>query len=327
LRSIVDAHHHLWQLDCFPYKWLAPDSPPRPFGDHSILKRDYLLADYRRDMAATRLQASVFVEANAGAPEADEIEWVDQISGHSRIPAVVIGSLDLRHPQVDRILSRFLRSRRMRGVRMSLCWDERPQWRFIDRPGVMRMEEFRRGLASLTRHGLLLDALVVPSQLAELASVARANPDQSIVVNHLGTPFFETEADKTAWQGGMKDCAACGNISVKISGLWPLDRRWRPDIIGETVRFVVDRFGPDRCMWASNFPVEKIMCSVATQIDSLETVLHKLAANDLDMIFRTTAMRVYRIDTDESETFPLGELSAALAAGPGIDNGSRTRRG
>src|SRR6185312_3678344 len=122
LRQTIDAHHHLWQLGRFPYAWLAPDSPPRPFGDHGGLKRDYLVADYMGDMEAAGVVASVFVEANAGAHGAGEIEWVDEVAGNGALPAAAIGSADLRRPDIGEILAAFARSPRMRGIRMSLCW-------------------------------------------------------------------------------------------------------------------------------------------------------------------------------------------------------------
>jgi predicted TIM-barrel fold metal-dependent hydrolase len=80
-----------------------------------------------------------------------------------------------------------------------------------------------------------------------------------------------------------------------LSGLWPLDRQWRPERIAGPVRLVVDLFGPERCLWASNYPVEKLMCPVLDQISNLETVLDGLPEKDKDLIFRGTAERVYRI--------------------------------
>jgi predicted TIM-barrel fold metal-dependent hydrolase len=293
VRQRIDAHHHLWQLGRFPYPWLAPGSPPRPFGDHSVLQRDYLLADYLRDMADLGIVASVFVEANAGAPGTSELDWVDAVAA-TGFPSASIGSADLRRPDLAAVLDRFAASRRMRGVRMSLCWDERPEWRFIDRPDVMRSEAFRDGLRELTRRGMIFDVLVVPGQLGELAALAAANPDQQFLLNHLGTPL-QQPADRAEWAAGMGDCARCPNLSVKLSGLWVIDRRWRPERIAGPVRRVVDLFGPDRCLWASNYPVEKLMCPVRDQIASLEEVLSDLGEADRDRIFRDTAARIYRI--------------------------------
>src|SRR5947209_1922088 len=128
VRQRIDAHHHLWQLGRFPYAWLAQGSPPRPFGDHTALKRDYLFADYACDMAGIGVVASVFVEASAGGPGASELEWVDAVSGDRGLPAASVGYADLRRQDIGAVLSAFQRSPRMRGIRMSLAWDERPRW-------------------------------------------------------------------------------------------------------------------------------------------------------------------------------------------------------
>lgn len=295
-RPRIDAHHHLWDLRRFPYKWLAPDSPPRPFGDHGPLKRNYLLADYRADIAGCGIAGSVFVEANAGAVEAREIEWLDEIAKDARLPGVAVASVDLRRPDAAALLSQLQRSPRMRGVRMAVCWDRRPQWRFIDRADVMLTEEFRAGLRMLTQRGLVFDVLVVPAQLLQLAQLAAANPDQRIVIDHLGTPWFQTAADGEAWRSGMRACARCRNVAVKISGLWTLDRQWRPDVIGGPVRLVVDLFGADRCLWGTNLPVEKLMCRVPEQLASLEEVLADLSEDEQDAIFRGTATRIYGME-------------------------------
>lgn len=297
LRQRIDAHHHLWKLGHLPYDWLSPDAPPRPFGDHAGIKQDYLPADYARDMAGTGVVASVFVEANAGAPGASEIEWVDEVAGDGSFPAASVGYVDLCRPDVGEVLARFQRSRRMRGIRMSLCWDEqRPRWRFVQTPDIMATPEFRRGLSELARRGLVFDTLVVPRQLAELAGVARANPDLQIVINHLGTPLRDTSQDVADWTDGILACAQQPNVAMKLSGLWVLDRGWAPEHIAGPVRLVVDRFGPDRCMWTSNYPVEKLMCSVDDQIGNLEAVLDDLSEGDKDLIFCGTAARIYRVD-------------------------------
>jgi predicted TIM-barrel fold metal-dependent hydrolase len=295
LRPIIDSHHHLWKLGRHPYAWLSPESPPRPFGDHSRLKRDYLLDDYLRDIDGLNVVGSVFVEANAGAPSA-EIAWVDEIAQGAKLPDASVGYLDLRTKDVKRTVAEFIRSPRMRGVRMSLAWHEKnPAWRFVDRVDVMQSREFRDGFAALADNGLVFDTVVVPRQLAQVAELARAYPTQPIVIDHLGTPLFDDDVDRTAWIAGVKECAGCANVFVKLSGLWTLDHPWRPEVIGGPVRYVVDQFGPERCMWASNYPVEKLMCSLRDQLINLEEVLSGLSEDQKDMVFRRTAKRVYRI--------------------------------
>lgn len=296
MRQRIDAHHHLWQLGRLPYPWLAPGSPPRPFGDHSKLKADYLVTDYARDMAGTGVVASVFVESSSGAPNAEETAWVDEVGGTGRLPAASVGYADLRRPDIGALLSTFQRSPRMRGIRMSLAWDaRRPVWRFVEAPDVMQTGAFRNGLAELARRKLVFDTLVVPGQLSQVAGLARDNPGLQIVVNHLGTPLRDTPDDLTQWTQGIRDCARFPNVTIKLSGLWVLDRGWQPDRIGDPVRMVVELFGPDRCMWTSNYPVEKLMCPVGDQIRNLETVLRDFSEDEKDMIFAGTAARIYRI--------------------------------
>jgi predicted TIM-barrel fold metal-dependent hydrolase len=307
LRPAIDAHHHLWELGRFPYRWLAPDAPPRPFGDHGPLKRDYRLADYLADIEGAGIVGSVFVEANSDAQDAAEIEWIDAIA-QPDFPKAAVGRLDLRRPDAASVLDGFCRSPRMRGIRMSVCWDERPRWRFIDRPDVMLMPEFRAGLAAMTARGLVLDILVVPGQLAQLAELARAHPDQTIVLDHLGSPAFESDADREVWRDGMRACAACPNISVKISALWTIDRAWRPDRIREPVRFVLALFGPERCLWASNYPVEKLMCPIRDQLAHLREVLADLSDDEQNKVFVTTAAKIYRLEIDEAWIRAAGRL-------------------
>src|SRR5258708_9892371 len=99
------------------------------------------------------------------------------------------GYVDLRSCDVKRLVSEFRRSSRMRGVRMSLAWHQRTGWRFVEGPDVMQSRAFRDGLAVLTEHGLVFETVVVPQQLSQLADLARANPAQLIVIDHLGTPW------------------------------------------------------------------------------------------------------------------------------------------
>ena len=111
LRLAIDAHHHLWQLGRFPYRWLAPDAPPRPFGDHGPLKRNYLLSDYLADIDGAGIVGSVFVEANSDAEGAAEIEWVEEIA-EPDFPQAAVGRLDLRRPDAASVLDAFCRSSR-----------------------------------------------------------------------------------------------------------------------------------------------------------------------------------------------------------------------
>lgn len=295
-RVIIDSHHHLWDLSRFPYRWLRPEAPPRPFGDHTPIKRDYLVEDYRRDCASLRLLGSVHVQANSGAARpADETAWLQSLSVSTGTPAAVVGHADLTHPEVERDLDEHCSHPVARGIRMLLGWHEQPKWRFVEDPRVLESQAFHRGFRLLAPRRLAFDVVVMPGQLAQVAALARAFPDTTIVIDHLGMAYLPDDVATRIWRDGMQAAAASPNVFVKVSGLWPLERSWAPARLGPEIRFVVEKFGPSRCMWGSNLPIEKLMCPVDRQIAVLEEILAPLGPDALDWIFRRTAAAVYRL--------------------------------
>jgi predicted TIM-barrel fold metal-dependent hydrolase len=131
--QIVDAHHHLWELARFPYPWLLPSAPPRPFGDHGAIKRDYRIGDYLDDTAA-RVAASVHVQANAGATDpVAETRWVAQEAARSGRSIAIVGFADPLDPDLPRTLDRHMAVADFRGVRIFAGWDHSPGWTQICR--------------------------------------------------------------------------------------------------------------------------------------------------------------------------------------------------
>src|SRR5690242_12288213 len=95
-RVLIDSHHHLWDLSRFPYRWLRPEAPPRPFGDHTAIKQAYLVDDYRHDCGALQVMASVHVQANCGAARpAEETAWLQSLADETGTPTAVVGYADL----------------------------------------------------------------------------------------------------------------------------------------------------------------------------------------------------------------------------------------
>ena len=295
-RMIIDSHHHLWDLSRFPYRWLRPEAPPRPFGDHTAIKRDYLVEDYRRDCATIRLLASVHVQANSGAARpAEETAWLQSLSTSTGTPAAVVGHADLTHPEVERDLDEHCSHPVARGIRMLLGWHEEAKWRFVEDPRILESQAFHRGFGLLAPRRLAFDVVVMPGQLAQVAALARAFPGTTIVIDHLGMAYLPDDVATRIWRDGMQAAAASPNVFVKVSGLWPLERSWAPARLGPEIRFVVENFGPSRCMWGSNLPIEKLMCPVDRQIAVLDAVLAPLPQDARGWIFRRTAAAVYRL--------------------------------
>jgi len=304
--AIVDAHHHLWELGRFPYLWLAPNAPPARFGDHTLIKRNYLPADYRADFAGFNLQGSVHVQANCGANDpVAETKWLQLLSENTCTPNAIIAELDLCQADAPQLIARHAESPLLRGVRAMVAWDAEGRWRFADRPGVLLEPAFRRGAQALIERNLSLDLVAVPSQLTEIADLAAAMPDLRIALNHLGQPepgqpdSGQAEPSQAGnqdiWYRGIEELKLLDNVSIKASGLWTIDKSWRPDQLRPFVTHVLNTFGAHRVMYGSNLPVEKVNTSAATQIRTLAEILADFPIDDLQKVLSGTAKDFYRI--------------------------------
>lgn len=291
---VIDAHHHLWSLDQFPYRWLAPNTGPARFGDKTGISRDYLTQTYLSDMADVDLVGSVHVQANCGATDpVEETRWLDAVARDTGWPKAIVAEVDLTSPNsVDQIARHQAASDLLRGVRTPAAWDDAGRWRVVSKPAVLSDPAFRKAAQAVADADLVLEMVVVPAQLPEVANLARALPDLQIVINHFGT--LELDQIKV-WEAGIRDVAAYSNVVMKLSGLWTIDRAWERDKLDGPVVHALDHLTADRLMYGSNMPVEGVNCGIQGQLSSLSQILADMSDETLKSLFHGTAKRVYRL--------------------------------
>jgi L-fuconolactonase len=311
-RPICDPHHHLW------------DHPENP----------YLLTQLLADTGAGHnVVSTVYVECGsmyrADAPEhrkpLGETEFANGIaammaSGHYgeiRGCAGIVGFADLRQgASVGEVLDEHLQlSPRFRGIRHACAWDASEDIRVshVDPPPQLYLrDDFREGFAELGRRGLSFDAWLYHPQIAELADLARAFPDTTIVLDHFGGPLgigpYKGKQDSyfAAWQEDIRQLARCENVVAKLGGIvMPINgfgfhKRSQPassdELVAATGRYyhhTLDCFGPSRCMFESNFPVDKQSCSYPVLWNAFKKMAASYSAADQDLLFHDTATRVY----------------------------------
>ncbi|QDL38675.1 amidohydrolase family protein [Rhodoferax sediminis] len=314
---IVDPHMHLW--------------------DHKSGYK-YFVEEFARDVATSghNVEATVYIECHsmyrASGPEhlkyVGETEFAVGMAAMAasgkytscRVAAGIVGFADLTQGERTReTLEAHIEAAngRFRGVRQRGKWDPDPVVRgpvSADRAGVFLDPEFGKGLDLLASMGLAFDASIFHPQLPDVAALARAHPDASIVVIHTGSPvghssYTGKEAEVHAtWLAGMKELAKCPNVSIKMGGLLmclgnfdfsiadapPTSERlaqlWRPYI-----EPCIELFGAHRCMASSNFPVEKAGVPYGTIWNTFKRLTAGCSADERKMIFSGTARRVYRL--------------------------------
>jgi len=313
---ICDPHHHLWN---WPGHFLH-----------------YLLEDLLRDAKGHNVVSTVFVECSSSyRPEGPqemrpvgETEFVEGIAAGcaadsacpTAVAAGIVGHADLRlGERVAPVLEAHLAAspERFRGIRHICAWhpSQEPPPAYMNPPeGLMRNSAFRKGLACLLKHGLSFDSWAYFTQLGEVADLARAFPNLTIICDHLGGvmgigPYTGKWDEVLAqWKGGIKELAACPNVFMKLGGLamtlsgfgWheraqPPGSRRLAEATAPYIRFAIESFGVRRCMFESNFPVDKVSCSYRVLWNSFKRVVNDFSQDEKAHLFHDTAAKVYKI--------------------------------
>lgn len=295
---IVDPHQHLWDFDRHHYGWLMDHPlPNNPAGDCAPIARPYGLDDYLADVAGWNVIATVHVDAGADANQAlDETRWLQGIADARGMPDSIVAYAALDRPltEVDALLEAHRGFANVRGIRQIVNWHADPSKTYTPRD-LLQDEAWRAGFALLRKHDLSFDLQIYPSQMPEAARLAARHADTQLILNHTGMPTDRDPDGLAKWREGMALLAARPNVAVKISGLAMVDRAWTPDSIRPFVLTTIDLFGPDRAMFASNFPVDRLYGSFSDHYAAYDALTADFSDAERRMLFADTARSIYRL--------------------------------
>ena len=296
---VIDAHHHLWQLSGGPlyYPWLQDQRPHEFFLDnYSSLKRDYLPPDYRRDSAGHNVVKTVHVEAECRRDQqVAETRWLTQINARDGMPNAIVAHAWFHTTNAEEILAQQKSFPLVRGIRSKPVTSPRPGDSVAGAAGSMQDPKWLAGLRLLRKFDLPWDLRVPTWHLEEAAQVVRANSDIPVVLNHTGFPWDRSETGLALWRQGMKALAACEQVCCKLSCLCLQDRPWGYEDNRRIVLEAIGIFGIDRCMFASNFPVDGLRVSFDRMFQDFKRMAGGLSTSDRRKLFHDNAARFYRI--------------------------------
>jgi predicted TIM-barrel fold metal-dependent hydrolase len=295
--EIVDAHHHLWDLKGpLRYPWLQGEMVPFRYGDYSKIRMSYLPEDYRRDSGRQNVVATVHMEAEVAREDpVAETKWIHQVAEKHGFPNAVIGHAEFERDDIASLLKGHAQYPLMRAIRHKPRAAASTDAIVKGAPGSMSDPKWRSGYARLAEHGLHYELQTPYWHLYEAAELAYAYPHINIVLNHTGLPADRGEAGLKAWRDAMAAFAAQPNTRVKISGLGQKGLPWTVEANGPIVLTTIALFGSDRCLFASNFPVDSVCASFDTIFDGFKTITAGLPEGDRRKMFRDNALREYRI--------------------------------
>ena len=315
---ICDAHHHFWdfRMDRVPY-------------------HRYLLHELAADVnSGHNVRSTVFLEARAmycpDGPEelrpVGEVEFVQGLAaasvsglyGPTRAAAAIVGHANLNlGADVGRVLDALQAAspNRFRGIRHNTSWDPHPEVESRSFDGQLADADFRAGARTLAERGLVYDSVVYFPQLSELADFARAVPDLAIVSNHIGGlmrigPYANRDDEVLpAWRAGIAELAQCPNVVMKLGGVgqprygfdWhtkerPIGSEELAAALAPLLNYCIEQFGPERCLFESNFPPDKVSYSYHVMYNAFKRMTAGYTATERAAMFHDNAARIYRID-------------------------------
>ncbi len=300
---LVDAHMHLWDLSLGRHPWLC-DEPPIPFryGDYRAIRRSYMPPDYRRDAAGLGIAATVYIEAEWDPAEpTGETAWIASLAEREGFPNAVIAQAWLDREDIAEVLAAHARIPLVRGVRHKPKAAASPWEAVRGRPGSMDDPRWRDGYALLQRHGLHFELQTPFWHLDAALDLANDMPETTIVLNHTGLPADRSEEGLAAWRRALGGFAAAPNTRLKISGLGLAGQRWSTEANRPVVRDAIAIFGAERCMLASNFPVDSLVGAMTDIFAGFSETTADFDPVVRRALFHDNAAVIYRIATPTAE--------------------------
>jgi predicted TIM-barrel fold metal-dependent hydrolase len=307
--KICDAHHHLWHYD--DYKYLSEDLLADISCGHNVVSTVYMECMWSYDFEAEEQLRPIgetrFVRA--------EQEKYQQFP--IKIATCMVGNSNLCWDKIAASLDAHLQANdRFRGIRHASGWhpsEDIPGTHMRAEKGLLSDKHFRRGFAELGKRNLSFDAWLYHNNISELADLADAFPNTIIILDHCGGPlgigpysgkrdevFLEWKKAITALSHRPNVCVKIGGLNMKINGFdWdthslPPSSEQLAEATKPYYLHCIESFGPERCMWQSNFPVDKVSCSYDILWNSFKRITQNFSCDEKAALYYGTAAKLYR---------------------------------
>jgi predicted TIM-barrel fold metal-dependent hydrolase len=229
------------------------------------------------------------------ADEVAETRWLAGLRQAHGLPTVAVGHARFESPGVDEVLAGHATFDFVRGIRQKPAAADSPATARRGAPGSMDDPAWRRGYALLERHGLHFDVQTPWWHLDAVADLARDFPRIPVVINHTALPADRSPAALAAWRRALETAAAQPTVALKISGLGQPDKSWPVEGNRHIVREALAIFGVERCMFASNYPVDRLCGSFQTIFAGFRAAVSERPPAEQRMLFHDNAVRIYRL--------------------------------
>ena len=268
------------------------------FGDYAAIRKSYLLEDYIEDAKNQNIIKSVHVQAEHDDDKpVNETAWLQNLADthSSKLPNAIVAFADFSKNNVTEILDAHQEYKNIRGIRQILSYNkDEPKYTHAAED-FMKNSSWVENFKNIRNRNLSFDIQIYKHQMQDAVDLANKYNDVLFILNRTGEPCYQSEEYIQSWEENMKKLAKCENIVTKISGLGMFDPQWTIDSTRIFVEKTIQIFGIERCMFASNFPVDKIFNTFDNYWNSFKEITKDYSENDIKLLFSSNAEKYYRI--------------------------------
>jgi len=285
--EFVDTHIHFWNLQHpeLHYAFLQPGfKDPIIKGTEKLREFNYQVDDYIKETRNSNVVKAIHVQAAIGSKDpVKETEWLQAMADLKGIPHAIVAHSDLKSPTVEAELKRHCQYANIRGIR------DFSYGNYLVDPA------FHRGFALLGKYNLVASLDVKWEDMGKLRALAEKFSNIPIVLDHCGFPLKRTPDYFKKWKTGISNLGKAKNVICKISGLGMCDPTWTVDSIRPWVLHCIETFGPGRCLFATNWPVDKLRSTYDEVIDAYTKIIADFTQDEQKKMFSKNAEKLYQI--------------------------------
>ena len=295
-QKIIDTHHHLWDPTNGKYDWLIADG-------HEVFNKVYLHKEFEQDIANLNLIKSVHVQAEINLSETIyETQWLQDYynnqSLHDRkLPNAIIGFADFLDIKVEQTLQEHLQYPNFRGIRQILNFDKKNKNISHATFDYLKNDLWFQNFGLLKKFDLLFDLSILINQTEDAENLIKKYDSTLFIINHTLCPHDINNENINLWLDKIKILSKYDNVVIKLSGFGEFNSNWSTESIKPLILYSIDNFGINRCMFGTNFPVDKFL-SNASYEDYWKAYLkitQDFSEDEINNLFYKNAEKFYKI--------------------------------
>ena len=295
--EIIDAHHHFWDLNKNYYPFLRDKIDPNFFlGNYETIRENYLPIDYINDSRNHNVVGTIHCEAEWDRnDQVGETRWLKYLSLNNKFPNAIVAHAWFHKKNSEEIIAEQASFDMVKGIR------SKPITKFSQNSqeylyeGSMQDINWRNGLKLLEKYNLNYDLRIPNWHLEEAVEIVRLIPNTKVIINHAGFPWNRTDEGMDYWRKGIKLMSLEPNTFIKLSEFGVKGEDWNYYQNKKIIHELIDLFGPQRCMFASNFPVSKIKISFDDLYKNYKKIVKDFSDDEKKWLFAKTASEVYNL--------------------------------